>query len=463
MSSTPSNSGRVLVVEDDRALCTLLSEELSEAGYETRVTGTAEAATALMARWPPHLVLSDLRLPGADGLTLLERSRSAHAAPAFVMITAFGTIDQAVDALKRGADDFLTKPLDLDELLQCVARIMQAHHVSRAVSQDEVGAEFHGLVGASAVMNKLFGQIRRVGATQGSVLVVGESGSGKELVARAIHTESRRAAGPFIPVNCAGIPSELLESEFFGHVAGAFTGAHKSHMGLFPQANGGTLMLDEIAEMPLALQAKLLRVLQDGLVRPVGSGRSQGVDVRIIACTNRDLDTEIRAGRFREDLYYRLETFTVRVPPLRERREDIAALTARFMARHTDGGQTIVQGIDDSALEHLRRYDFPGNVRELQNIIERAIAFCDRATLQVRDLPERLRSATKTIATDEASVPSSKWIDDADDILPTLSQVETRYIRYVLNRVGGNKRRAAALLGIGRRTLYRRLDDEAQS
>lgn len=463
MSATSANSGRILVVEDDRALCALLDEELTDAGFDTRVTGSAEQALPLVARWDPHLVLSDLRLPGADGLTLLERSRSANTAPAFVMITAFGTIDQAVDALKRGADDFLTKPLDLDELLQCVARVMQAHHVSRAVSHDDTGGEFHGIVGTSVAMNKVFGQIRRVGATQGSVLVVGESGSGKELVARAIHTESRRAAGPFVAVNCAGIPSELLESEFFGHVAGAFTGARKGHTGLFAQADGGTLMLDEIAEMPLALQAKLLRVLQDGLVRPVGSGHSQAVDVRIIACTNRDLDTEIRAGRFREDLYYRLETFTVRVPPLRERRQDIATLTARFMARHANSGQATVQGIDDAALERLRCYDFPGNVRELQNIIERALAFCDHATLQVRDLPERVQSATAAPSDDRAPSVEPRWMDEADGILPTLSQVETRYIRYVLDRVGGNKRRAAALLGIGRRTLYRRLDDDAPS
>jgi len=452
----PAVSGtRVLIVEDDRALCAMLAQELGEAGHHVRSAGCAEDATSLIERWQPHVVLSDLRLPGTDGLALLERARAADPSPAFVIITAFGTVEQAVDALKQGADDFLTKPLDLDELLRCVARVTQAQRFSAPAAGHVSRGEFHGLVGTSEVMDKLFRQIRRVGATRGSVLVVGESGSGKELVARALHRESHRASGPFVAVNCAGIPGELLESEFFGHTAGAFTGARTGHTGLFAQAHGGTLMLDEIADMPLALQAKLLRVLQDGVVRPVGSARTQAVDVRIIACTNRDLEAEIREGRFREDLYYRLETFTLRVPPLRERRDDIPALAARFLARHCDG-RSNTQGIDETALQRLRSYDFPGNVRELQNILERASAFCDRPVLQVRDLPERVRSGAGTPA--RAQTPS--WRAGAEGALPTLSQVETRYIRYVLDRVGGNKRRAAALLGIGRRTLYRRLDDD---
>ncbi len=442
---------RILVVEDDEGLRSLLQEELSDAGYATHAAADAETARAQIDTWRPHLVLSDLRLPAEDGLSMLTRERNRPGAPPFIMITAFGTIEQAVEALKRGAADFLTKPLDLDQLLHCVQQILGR---PQPTCDGETTGRFHGMAGTSEAMRALFREVRRVGAAPGAALVIGESGTGKELVARALHAESRRAEGPFVAVNCAGVPPDLLESEFFGHVAGAFTGAHKSHDGLFAQADGGTLMLDEIGDMPLALQAKLLRTLQDGVVRPVGSARERQVDVRIVACTNRDLHARIADGSFREDLYYRLETFALRVPPLRERRADIPTLANHFLTMR-DGAAPHL--IDDRALALLQGYDFPGNVRELQNIIERAAAFCDEPVLGPAHLPQRVRRSVAEGNVGDTATPP-EWMT-RDAVLPSLAQMERRYIRFVLNRVDGNKRRAAALLGIGRRTLYRRLDE----
>jgi len=293
------------------------------------------------------------------------------------------------------------------------------------------------------------------------VLVNGESGTGKELVAKALHLESDRADAPFQAVNCAGIPQELLESEFFGHAAGAFTGANKARKGLLQEVNGGTLLLDEIGEMPMALQAKLLRALQDGSIRPVGQDTEEHVDVRIIAATHRDLKQKVEQGSFREDLYYRLETFTLSVPPLRAREDDKEILAQQFLQTLAIAQGKAVKGISPEALNVINHYAFPGNVRELQNVMERAFAFCAEEWIQVGHLPARL---TEQAMTDDSLVASEQQYHDdellAGPVLPSLDQLQKRYVRMILKEVDGNKRRAAALLGIGRRTLYRWLDDE---
>ncbi|MFC3607503.1 sigma-54-dependent transcriptional regulator [Stutzerimonas tarimensis] len=457
----PRDEERVLVVEDDESLRQLLVEELADRGLEVRGVASAEKAAALLERWEPALVISDLRLPGADGMALLRRVKAMQAAPAFLVITAFGSIQQAVAALKEGADEFLTKPLDLEHFGLAVGRAMETRRLRDEVKRFQQllsDDRFHGMLGRSRVMRGLFDQIRQLARAAGPVLVIGESGTGKELVARAVHAESDRAGAPFLAINCAGLPAELLESEFFGHVAGAFTGASRAHKGLFQQADGGTLFLDEIGEMPMPLQAKLLRVLQEGTIRPVGAERELTVDVRIIAASNRPLETAAGREAFREDLFFRLETFILQVPPLRDREEDLELLAAGFVARFGASSGRSIRGLSRGALEQLRRYPFPGNVRELQNAIERAVTFCHGRTIELEHLPTRIaqyKDEAVKGATDELLTQLSDG-----PLLPTLEELELRYIEHVLRLVDGNKRRAAALLGIGRRTLYRRLGEQ---
>jgi transcriptional regulator with GAF, ATPase, and Fis domain len=321
---------------------------------------------------------------------------------------------------------------------------------------EENSEDFHGMIGRSAVMLALYEQVRQVARAGGSVLVCGESGVGKELITRALHAESDRGGGPLIPVNCAGIPSELLESELFGHASGAFTGAQHARRGLFAEAHGGTLLLDEIAELAPEMQAKLLRVLQDGQVRPLGANLERQVDVRVVAATNRDLEREVTRGRFREDLFYRLATFTLRVPPLRERGEDLQRLAAHFARHFSMAIGRSPLALSDAVLSLLSGYPFPGNVRELANLIERAVTFCAGEQILPEDLPEALHACG-------AGIPGVGVRDApaavAGAAMPTLRQMQLRYVRYVLDQVHGNKRRAAEVLGIGRRTLYRYLGE----
>lgn len=461
MSTAANETNPILLVEDDQALRALLEEELRDAGYPVTTVADAESAWIHLQQQPVTVVISDLRLPHSSGLELLRKTRQLPMPPGFIIITAFGTVEQAVEALKEGADDFLTKPLKLDHLQLCAARVIETKRLQAEVMHYRklLGAEgFHGIIGRSDRMQKLFDAIRQVAHAEGPVLIAGESGTGKELVARAIHNESERAQGPFIAVNCAGIPPELLESELFGHAAGAFTGAQRARKGLFAEADGGTLLLDEIGEMPLEMQSKLLRILQDGRVRPVGANREEHVDVRIIAATNRKLEEEVRSNHFREDLFYRLETFMLQVPALRERGDDIEILTAHFINRYNTRLQRNINGIRPAALACVKRYPFPGNVRELSNAIERAVTFCHEQEIDVSHLPERMRDQRPVEQPrQDDSLPTALFDGEA---LPTLEQLELRYIEYVLQRVDGNKRRAAELLGIGRRTLYRRLEQD---
>ncbi|PSJ41288.1 sigma-54-dependent transcriptional regulator [Zobellella taiwanensis] len=444
----------ILLIEDDAALAELLLEELEAESYRVRHAGSAEQARVELEREAPDLVISDVRLPGADGLSLLPLVKGLEPAPAMLIITAFGTVSQAVAALKAGADDFLTKPFDMDHCLLTVARLLEHRGLRQRLDQVLKGERFHDILGQSLPMRRLFQQIRQVAGAEGPVLVLGESGTGKELVARALHRESARAGGPFLAVNCAGIPGELLESEFFGHASGAFTGASKARTGLLREADGGTLLLDEIGEMPLELQAKLLRVLQEGTLRPVGSDRELTVDVRIIAATHRDLEQKVAEGSFRQDLFFRLETFSLRVPPLRERGEDIERLALLFLQQGKERSGKGILGFGPDCLELFYRYPFPGNVRELQNAVERALVFCEDDWIQPEHLPVRM---LKAVAESPApAVPG--WPDRTKAQLPPLSELQRDYVRYVLQQTRGNKQRAAEILGVTRRTLYRWLE-----
>lgn len=453
MNTRPAS---ILLVEDDASLRMLLSEELEVDGYEVRCAATAEEGRLGVKEGRPDLIVSDLRLPDGDGLAILRQLQAEGQSVPFIIITAFGTVDQAVEALKAGADDFLTKPLSTDHLRLKIKRLLAHAAVTSELARYKSlggGDVSLGLVGESRAMEQLRSEIRQVARSHAAVLVSGESGTGKELVAKAIHHESDRSQGPFIPVNCAGIPQELMESEFFGHEAGAFTGAKSARRGLFAEADGGTLLLDEIGEMPLALQAKLLRVLQEGTIKPVGADQEESVDVRIIAATHQDLVKAVEQGSFREDLYYRLETLTLVVPPLRERGDDVDLLAMHFLRdsarRHNRG---FLQ-LSEVALRILSDYPFPGNVREIASAIERAVTFCDGDVVLPEHLPARIRKRQTESAEARPALPAGNLAD-----WPTLDQVQQDYVGRVIDAVEGNKRRAAQILGVNRRTLYRWLD-----
>lgn len=460
------NTESILLVEDDASLRELLAEELEAEGYQIMTCADAESAVEVLREHTPALVVSDLRLPGADGLSLVSHCSQLQPPPSILIITAFGSVQQAVQALKVGADDFLTKPLEMDHFLLTVRRLLDNRQLRDEVQQYRellAADQFHGIIGQSPAMQQLFHQIRQIATAEGPVLVQGESGTGKELVARALHEQSSRAGKPYLTVNCGGIPGELMESEFFGHAAGAFTGARQQRAGLFQQANGGTLMLDELGEMPLTLQAKLLRALQDGHIRPVGSDHEIQVDVRVIGATNRNLTAAVAAGEFREDLFYRLETFALQIPPLRQRTGDVLLLAKVFLAQVNSRQNTRIRGFSDAASALLDSYPFPGNVRELQNAVERAATFCNSEWIDVAELPQRIRDYSGTprsadlTATLEQNITSSPMPELTDD-LQSLEQVQRLHIQRVLQSTGGNKRKAAEILGITRRTLYRWLE-----
>ena len=458
----------LLVVEDDAAIRELLEEELNDAGYDTLGVPSAEEAIALLSHTPVAMMITDVRLPGMTGIQLLQQLRQSGSELGIIVITAFGTIDQAVEALKLGADDFLTKPLDLDAIREAVFRVLERQRLS--LPHDTELSHFHGIVGKSQAMQSLFHDASRLAKSDAPILILGESGTGKELLARAIHQESSRHEAPFVPVNCASIPADLMESEFFGHVKGAFTGANEARKGLFHSAQGGSLFLDEIGEMPINLQAKLLRALQEKTVRPVGGEREEPVDVRIIAATHRHLEKEIEQENFRSDLFYRLETFSLRIPPLRERGTDIEHLVFALIDKHAEAQGKQIEQIEPEALNSLLNYTYPGNVRELENAVMRAVTLSEAGVLQHQDLPERLReqssqqksSADSTPTLSGEVLPGTQILAPAPARWPSLEEVEKRYIRKVLEATGGNKRRTAEVLGIARRTLYRRLEDSEE-
>ncbi|MBP8130328.1 MAG: sigma-54-dependent Fis family transcriptional regulator [Candidatus Hydrogenedentes bacterium] len=443
---------RILVVDDDQAMCELIAEDMSRRGFEVRWHTSAAAALANLKTESFAAVLTDLRMPVMDGLGLCDSVKTEWPDLPVIILTAFGNLQAAVGAIRAGAYDFVTKPVKMDLLAIALQRAVDYHALRATVRKlDEIVQvlqHFGNLIGNSAPMRELYERMRKVADSDSSALITGESGSGKELVARALHANSRRAAGPFVAVNCAGLPAPLLESELFGHARGAFTDAKEERKGLILQANGGTLLLDEIAEFPLPLQPKILRVLEERTVRPIGSDREVPFDVRVIALTNRDLESAVEEGLFREDLYYRINVINIAVPPLRARQTDILLLAQSFVDHFRQISGKPVMGVSTPAAERMMIYNWPGNVRELRNAVEQAVALSPYEKIAVEDLPERIRTYRPSRIVLEGSNP--------DELVP-MEEVERRYILHVLKALGGNRTQAAHVLGINRRTLHRKL------
>jgi len=444
--------GRVLIVDDDRSMCEMIEADLSGRNFDSSWYLSADEAFSVLKNEDFDVVLTDLQMPGTDGIALCERIVANRPDVPVVVITAFGSMDTAVSALRAGAYDFITKPIEMDLLAFTLERAIKHRSLQEKVKTlselVEQSKHFEGLLGESIPMQNLYDLVTRVADSEASVLIIGESGTGKELVAQALHIQSRRHADQFVAVNCAAIPEALLESEFFGHTKGAFTDAKAERKGLFLQADGGTLFLDEIGAFPLTLQPKLLRALEEHSVRPVGSDKEVSFDVRVIAGTNRDLESAIEEGRFREDLFYRINVIQVELPPLRSRGTDILLLAQHFLEQSAARSNKHVVGISDKVADKLLNYTWPGNVRELRNAIEHAVALTRYETITVDDLPDKIRAYHSSHILVGSNNPT--------ELVP-MEEVERRYILHVLNAVGGNRTLAARVLGLDRKTLYRKL------
>jgi DNA-binding NtrC family response regulator len=449
--TTPARSGRLLVVDDEVELMTALCESLREEGFDAVGYSDPAAGLAALRDGEFDVLLSDLMMPGTDGVQLLRQGFAADPDLVGIIMTGQGSIQTAVEAMKAGAFDYVLKPFRLQQILPVLDRATEVRRLRRENSQLRrvvkaltfESPRYH-MVGTSPALRKVLALIEKVAPTDATVLVRGPSGTGKELVARAVHGNSPRRDKPLVTVNCATLQESLLESELFGHERGSFTGADRVKPGLFEVAEGGTLFIDEVAEMSPALQAKLLRVLEDGHYRRVGSTQERRADVRVVAATNKPLEDEQKAGRFREDLFFRLNVITVTLPPLRERAEDVPLLVTHFLTTRTVAGAP--RKIEPEALAVLARYPWPGNVRELANVVERAQILAEGDTITVDDLPESVVRAASAATPTAAADPDS------------LDAVECRHVADVLRREGGNKVRAAKALGIGRRTLYRMIE-----
>jgi len=443
---------KILVVEDEPAQRRLIGDILRQEGYQVREAPSGEAALGALEEDGADLVLCDWKMPGLQGGEVMAEVRRRGLSPAFIVMTAYGSIAHAVQAIREGADDYLSKPFERDALLLAVRRVLRAarlelenRRLREAISERE---GFGGLLGESEVMQRLFRTLRKVAATDATVLITGESGTGKELAARAIHEASPRGRGPFVAVNCAAIPETLMESELFGYEKGAFTGANRRKEGKFEEADGGSLFLDEIPAMPLPLQAVLLRVLQDHRFARLGGRGEVQCDVRIIAATNRDLVRMVGEGVFREDLYYRLNVFPVKLPPLRERREDILSLADHFLERVARRYGLALQPLPAAVRRCLLEYGWPGNVRELANAVERLALLAEDGQLRGEDLPEEIRRPSG-----EAGCPFQLPAQGIN-----LDTVEAGLLRQALDRSGGNRAAAAKLLGLSYKTFLYRLE-----
>jgi two-component system response regulator HydG len=442
----------VLVVDDDVDLCETVELGLARQGVKVTTCSSAPAAAERLGAGDLELdcVVTDLAMPGMHGFELIERIVANQPELPVIVLTGSGNLPTAVAAMRAGAYDFLTKPLDLAALAIAVRRAVERRRLRAEVSRlrrvVKDARRFETLVGASAAMREVYGVIEQVGATDATVLVTGQSGTGKEMVARALHQQSKRREGPFVAVDCASIPENLIESELFGHARGAFTDAKQARLGLLAQADRGTLFLDEIAELPLAVQPKLLRVLQERRVRPVGGDAEVTFDVRLVCATNRDLEAAVADGAFREDLFYRLNVVQVALPPLKARAGDVLVLAQHFIEHFARMFDRDLHGLTPEAGERLARYSWPGNVRELRNAIERAVAMCAGRELAVDDLPERIRAYKP--GPNGTGVPETQL---------TLDEIERMHILRVLEANGGNKLATSQALGIDRKTLYRKL------
>jgi two-component system response regulator HydG len=438
-----SEKKRILVVDDAPTTLEILQRNLTTQGYLVFTAPGVEEAIKVLDSTSIDLVITDLKMPKVSGLDLIRYVRENFKDTEIMMITGYATVEGAVKAVKTGAEEYLSKPFTDEELFSAVERALDKLRARKTGNGRALpkSASFYGLLGQSEAMHKVYGAIAKVAPANANVLITGESGTGKELVARAIHYSSKRSSAPFVPVNCGGIPEGLLESELFGYVKGAFTGAVETRAGFFQTADGGTIFLDEISETSLAMQVKLLRVLQDKEVCMVGATRSRPVDVRILAATNKDLLSLVKKGAFREDLYFRLNVITIVVPPLRERDSDILLLVNHFTKKFAKESDKPAPRFSDKALETLKNYNWPGNVRELENIIQRIMVMSEGELIDVPDMPSLMRF----------SVLKEKGFTR------TLSEVETEYISNVLASVGGNKTLAAEILGIDRKTLREKL------
>jgi DNA-binding NtrC family response regulator len=446
-------NARILIVDDERSLCEALEAGLTPHGFQVSWTTVPSDALDRLQAADFDVVLTDLNMQGMNGLELCERIVANRPDIPVMVITAFGSLETAVAAIRAGAYDFITKPVRIDALALAVERAVQhrsLHEEVRRLRQQVAAAQpFEEVVGTSAAMQKVQDLLARVVDSDISVLITGESGTGKEVIAKALHRRGRRQAGPFVAINCAAVPESLLESELFGYARGAFTDARTPRTGLLVQAHRGTLLLDEIGEMPLALQPKLLRALQERTVRPVGGTEEIPFDVRLIATTNCDLETAVEEGRFREDLFFRINVVNITLPPLRVRGNDVLLLAQHFVTQFAAQTGKQVTGLSSAAAERLLVYNWPGNVREVQNCIERAVAVTQYEHITVDDLPEKIRAYQRS----HVLLAS----DDPSELVP-LEEIERRYILRVMESVGGNKTLAAQILGIGRKTLYRKIE-----
>ncbi|HOE28041.1 MAG TPA: sigma-54 dependent transcriptional regulator [candidate division Zixibacteria bacterium] len=433
----------ILVVDDAPDTLEVVRRNLTAKGYRVYTAPDVGAATALLESTPVDLVITDLKMPRASGLDLVRHVRENLRDTEVMMMTGFASVTGAIEAMKTGAEEYLVKPFTDEELFAAVKRSLGKLSTRRTAETPAAALEYaqFGILGDSPALRGVFRAIEKAAGTSATVLISGESGTGKELVARAIHYRSPRASAPFVPVNCGGIPEGLLESELFGYVKGAFTGANESRAGFFQTADGGTIFLDEIAETSLAMQVKLLRVLQDGEVYMVGATRSRRVDVRIVAATNKDLEVLVGKDLFREDLFFRLSVITIAVPPLRERGDDVLVLARHFAEKFAGEQGRTTPRLSDGAIEVFRTYNWPGNVRELENVVRRLVVMSDRDVVDIPDLPALMRY----------SAPKE------GGVARRLAEVEGEYIRNVLARVGGNKTKAAEILGIDRKTLREKL------
>ncbi|MGC9984971.1 MAG: sigma-54 dependent transcriptional regulator [Polyangia bacterium] len=446
-------SGRILVADDDRSMCELLQAGLARRGFEVSWRTDATTALAAISEGDFDVIVTDLNMPEVNGLELCERVTANRPDVPVVVITAFGSLDTAVAAIRAGAYDFITKPFEMDGLRLTLDRAVQHHRLRDEVKRlRQAVTESRGfgeILANSPLMRRVLDLVNRAAESDATALITGESGTGKELVARALHQHSRRHDGPFVAVSCAAMPEALLESELFGHVRGAFTDARTPRTGLLLQANGGTLLLDEIGDMPLGLQPKLLRAIEDRRLRPLGENTERPFDVRLVCATNRDLEADIEENRFRADLFYRINVIHVELPPLRERDGDVLPLAQHFVQHFSRAAAKPVTGVSTAAAERLLAYAWPGNVRELRNCIERAVALTRFEEIAVEDLPEKVQNYRQ-----------SRVVVDLDDTahLASMEEVERRYILRVLEAAGGQRTKAAQILGLDRKTLYRKLE-----
>ncbi len=443
--------GKVLIADDEPRIRKIMSLLLTQEGYEVKSVTNGKEAVTEAASFHPDVILLDQQMPVMTGMEALEKIQAARPNQVMILITAFGTISLAVDAVKKGAYDFIEKPFDNDDLLLKVKRAMEHSHLKGELRQlkKRLGEGERPIIGSEGGLRTVMEQVNRVAKTEATVFIHGESGTGKELIARAVHVRSRRSEQPFVAINCGAIPLTLIENELFGHEKGAFTDAKEAQPGIFEQAEGGTLFLDEIGELPMDAQVKLLRVLEERKVTRIGGTKLIPVNVRIVAATNRDLESEVKTGNFRLDLLYRLNVFTLELPPLRERKEDIPLLADFFIRKHNEVLNLSVKSITPAAMDRLCAYDWPGNIRDLENAIQSAMILCLDGVIDVQQLPARIKGYEQS--------DSSITLGDSNDIREVNAQVEKELIQETLKKFGDNRTLTAEALNISRKTLFNKM------